>query len=1250
MIRLDSRASEKEQIFELIGYAIDNRDYELECILNNPSNRHNGNKSYYHVSHDNFMSILKRFKAHPEFEVKTQSRLAITFPDSNQNPNQNSIFRGVRVLVKGQGAINAYCNAESFAAIINSVDLEMKTRPKTRLVSLDIPNYNIKFNLKQEVNFNNDAARVRDIQREWSNVMKNFRYKKTFSFVHKDGAFQVDVSIVKASTTIDRFITVEDVIKNNLIRSVVMPKDVKIGFGAWWRSIEKRPDEKVLIRNGSDYFKTIKESGVFTNAPTYEIEVEYIRNKSVEKPRFKNLEAKKEYLTREFQGFFRYIGAVLQCIQGSNYILSNDEKATVRRGFTKVVLDSITEDMLVSRGNTDDTRADANKRMEIRKAQMKKQRGGFELDMDGDIDFSRASEGQAAENKIVSREDDAQGSDEQIEGRVGGGGGDGGVGGVGGVGGGGDAYGRVDTDDDEEDTEISSKSRIEIDQAGGARQIAELKSKITNQFQKKGIFFGPLIVDLTANQAMKLDPQALPDIATNTNIQINYLVTDKTDGERNLLYIDSKGAVYGIDRESNIKSLGLVMPSLRDTILDGELVNRSEDGRVLNNFYIFDAYIYQGACVMHRPFLIGRPEGRHNAIVEVVRYFETGNNIIQTNDKMPLLIYKKDYLPGNSARTYELLDADAQTQMQLNCSRLLNKMNCAYGGYLEVGHLFPYKTDGLVFLPNNMGVFQSREGASAFGSNSHPFKAGRWNLNYKWKPADLLTIDFRVDFLKSMEKGTQGKTIYEYRGDQKYVKVQLKTAIYQNRPEDNNALNFYLLNSGVKLQSLPESYPFFAVSPFMGEFEANGVMNNYMSDAFFPVDANDNVYCDSGDILTDGQIVECAYNRDAKEAQMHWHPHRVRADKQAPNSYLVAAASWYLINNPITLDFLSGISVSQDDKINGTSENAGGLEDVVYYSDNKETHFLTKPLNDFNTGFVKSYLINRALTGYIRPKVLDLAVGKLSDLSKYVHGGVNTLVGIEIGYDNLNNAVDGASKRILEWAKRSPAVAKLADRTMLLVGDATKNISNGKCTRDNLNQYYLDVLYGRMPGNTPKLKKLEGVALEGFDVVSCMYAIHYMMDTEDTLDAFLQNVSENLLDQGYFIGTCLDGMGVLREMGRSTELSGVIGAKTIFKIKKMDSEADSYKHITVGNKVLVYYEKFAGQFPENLVNMSYLRERARAHNLKLLEYRTFLEEPGNLLSQYEATHKQNAARIKEEDALLTWAGFNAYFIFQKVRE
>jgi hypothetical protein len=239
---------------------------------------------------------------------------------------------------------------------------------------------------------------------------------------------------------------------------------------------------------------------------------------------------------------------------------------------------------------------------------------------------------------------------------------------------------------------------------------------------------------------------------------------------------------------------------------------------------------------------------------------------------------------------------------------------------------------------------------------------------------------------------------------------------------------------------------------------------------------------------------------------------------------------------------------------------------------------------------------------------------------------------------------------MINLSQFNPAIAKLADRTMFIVGNTTKNIANGDCVRDNINKYYIDVLYGRAKGNTPKLKKLEGTALDQFDCIACMYAIHYMMNNENDLDNFLRNVSENLLDQGYFIGTCLDGMSILKAMGRSKELNGIIDGKTVFLIKKISDDPNEYKDITVGNKIMVHYEKFAGHFPENLVNMSYLRERAREHNLKLIEYKTFFEEPGNMLSQYESVDGKNAKKIKESEAMMTWGRFNAYFIFQKVRD
>lgn len=1250
MIKLDAQTNQKEKILELISNVIDNDELELECLFNNSSNRTN-----YSVSHDNFMSVLRRFKNNPEYDVKTNTRLAITFPRSSK-------LNDTRILIKGTGAINSFCNNEGLSQILNSIDFETKKRASTRINNLVIPNYDIKFNIKEEQNFNNDDARIKDIIYQWPNEVKNYRYKKTFSFTKKTGDFQIDISIVKSSICIDRFITVDEVIKNNLLRSVIKPAEIRMPFSAWWKTIENKPNEKVMVRNGDSYYKNIKESKVFTNTPTYEIEVEYIHNKTTVKPKFKNLDAKKEYINKEFIGFFRVIGAVLQCIQGTSFIISNEQKADVIKQFTKVVINSVNETMITGTNSHKSDKQPNPHQHKQHQHHHQHQKGGssdngngngnneYTLDENGDINFEKQSDTtENNETKVISDdttetatiETDNEGTDDESTRNITK-----------------DIYNvSGDGDEDLAQQEIDDDDMPET-QKGGARKIAELRNKISERFRKKGVFFGPLIIDLSRNNALPLNPNALPDITTNTNIHINYLVTDKTDGERYLLFIDGAGNTFGIDRENNIKSFGITMPTLANTILDGEYVSRTEDNKPLNNFYIFDAYIYKGDAIINRPFLLNKPNGRHSFILEVMKYFTTAVNIIQLNAKMPFIIYKKDYLPGDSAKSYQKLYSDEKPLISQNCERLLNKMNIKYGGYLEVGHLFTYKTDGLVFLPNNLSVFQEYEGDTLKIIGGNPFVSGRWNNNYKWKPADHLTIDFKVEFVKELTNDDDAnKMAYRYLGDKKYLLVNLKSAVYQNDRNrgDNNALNLYLLNSGIKIQSIPESYNFFAVDPFVGHYDNEGNLQNNMSEAYFEVDNNDNIICDNGDIINDGQIVECSYDPYIKDEQKRWAPHRVRADKTAPNNYLTAITTWGLINNPITKEHLSAIKPKitkeklEQDIANDTDIDNNILEDVNYYSDNKNTVLLTDPLNGFNN-YVKRYLINRALSGFVKPRVMDLAIGKGGDIFKYASAGAHTLLGIEIGYDGLNNPVNGAATRMINMSQLKPAIAKLADRTMLIVGNSTKNIANGDCIRDNLNKYYLDVLYGRAKGNTPKLKKMEGVALDQFDCICCMFAIHYMMNNEQDLDNFLRNVSENLTDQGYFIGTCLDGMSILKTMGRSMELYGVINDKTVFLIKKMSEDANAYKEISVGNKIMVKYETFAGEFPENLVNMSYLREKAKEHNLKLIEYKTFLEEPGNMLSQYDSVDSKNAKKIRDTDAMMTWAQFNSYFMFQKMRD
>ena len=592
--------------------------------------------------------------------------------------------------------------------------------------------------------------------------------------------------------------------------------------------------------------------------------------------------------------------------------------------------------------------------------------------------------------------------------------------------------------------------------------------------------------------------------------------------------------------------------------------------------------------------------------------------------------------------------------MSENCESILTKMNVKYGGFLDVGHLFPYKTDGLVFHPDNLAVFQK----STDDYIENPFQGGRWNNNYKWKSQNNLTIDFRINIIK--EIGTS-RPAYKYFGDIKYVLVNLMTAINKSSNHnniDNNKLNFYLINTGMKLQNLSNEIKFFATNPFIGYYEKDGTEKNNMGEGYFEVDGNDNIMCSDGSLITDGIICECSYDL-SKDEEFRWIPERLRADKTRPNAYITANTTWLLINKPITKLYLTGRWKKSEgaEGVESSYDSEKELRDKEYYSTNQKVDLLTDPLKKFNN-FVKGYLIERALTGYTKPNVIDLAVGELGDMHKYVNMGVGTFIGLDINEHNLNNPKSGAATRIMKQimsnnSNNNSQYVKFADKMMLILGTATKNIVNGDCAFDNINKYYLDVLYGRAKGNTNKLRKMEGVGLDGFDVITCMYAIHYMMNDETSLDNFLRNVSENLNDQGYFVGTCLDGMEIIKELGSKTEINGDINGKSVFFIRKESYDPNAYKNITVGNKITVFFETFAGTFSENLVNKSYLKEKAKTHNLKLVEFKPFLEEPGNMLSKYEADgdkmSRENVKKIRGSNAMMMWAKFNRYFIFQKVR-
>jgi len=1266
MIQLNQKNGEKDKILELINSSISKSDYELECLFYDNVINNNNPK----INNDNFMSLLKRYKNNPNYISNTTERLTIQLPRDNEK------FNNIRILINGSGAIKNYCNNENISLIRNNINFEYKTSPKG-LNRVAIPNYNFKLNLKEEHNFNNDESRINELLREINDIPKTYRYKKIFSFKKKTNDFQIDISIVKNSTLLDNhFLTVKEIIEQNKQRDVEKPKDSKITFINWWNSVKDKPTELVKIKNSMNYVKTIKESNVFHELPHYEVEVEYIKNKHNTNPTFKNIVERKDYVQTEFVNFFKEIGTVLQCLHNSFYILSNDELLNVKHQFLKVVENSIDEKMLEhnfkaqQKMNKTKTNSKTKTKTET-KSSLPKQKGGndgsgsdmYSLNEDNDINFEEKINDETImaggtqivsghhtiddedNSNIINYNDDMNGGDK----------GDSVMNGVCKRGGGSNVY------DNEDDDNNEGNGYEDMNQIGGAKKLAELKYKIISNL-KYNIFFGPLIIDLLHTNADHIPPSAIPDPRINTNIHINYLVTDKTDGDRNLLFFNEQGKAYGISREttSQIKYFGVIIPSLANTILDGEYISRSYENKLVNHFYIFDSYIYKGENVIIKPFLFnkkGGTNGRYDTILNSIKAFTESTNITQLNSKLPFLLFKKEYMLSDTPERYERAMLKGKPSlMNENCKNILNKMNVRYGGLLDVGHLFPYKTDGLVFHPNNLAVFQTT--MDSYIVNPFVSKGKRWNNNYKWKAQDHLTIDFKIKIIKDMETN---KPDYSYFGESKYVKVNLLTAIYHtpNTRKDHNRLNFYLINSGRKFSNLPSEMKFLSTTPFIGSYNNEGIETNQMGEAYFKIDVNDNIICSDGSIITDNVICECSYNLN-KDIDNRWMPIRIRTDKDKPNAYLTANAAWMLINNPITKHKLinNDSSIVHGNDSSDIKEKSAFIEKELktkdYYSALDKTNLSTGPLNKFNN-FVKRYLINRALSGYTKPNVIDLAVGEFGDLDKYIKNDVNHLLGIDINEHNLNNSEKGAATRIMEQTllHNNSQYTRFADKVILINGTGTKNIANGDCVFDNLNKYYLDVLYGRAKGNTTKLSKMEGVGLDGYDLITCMYAIHYMMNDETSLDNFLRNVSENLLDQCYFIGTFLDGMEILNKIGNRRQIKGEVNGKNVFYIKKISDDDDDYKTITVGNKIEVFFETFATPFTENLVSISYLEEKAKKHNLKLIEFRGFLDEPGNMLSKFATDGNkiatENAKQIKEEEALMTWAKFNSYFIFQKVK-
>ncbi|KAL4442986.1 hypothetical protein ABPG77_008477 [Micractinium sp. CCAP 211/92] len=142
------------------------------------------------------------------------------------------------------------------------------------------------------------------------------------------------------------------------------------------------------------------------------------------------------------------------------------------------------------------------------------------------------------------------------------------------------------------------------------------------------------------------------------------------------------------------------------------------------------------------------------------------------------------------------------------------------------------------------------------------------------------------------------------------------------------------------------------------------------------------------------------------------------------------------------------------------------------------------PLKKFHNT-IKRQLINRFATG--ADSLLDFACGRGGDIWKWIDAGITKVMGVDLS----PGEIDEAKKRFAEAQAKRP--------------------------NQQLDYQFVD---------TPSLGLEEWREPAQYDVVTCMFAIHYFFVSEAALKQFLHNVSINLKDGGYFIGTVPDGKRV----------------------------------------------------------------------------------------------------------------------------